>query len=135
MADTIEMLDYRHSCAIGDAFDEPLAAARNCDINVLATLKERTDGFAVGGVDKLHSVLDVTIAYPEGAKGFWDFLAGRVRTVRIEVRELTLPEDWYEGDYEGSQAFRAGFQRWVADLWRDKDTRIEALLARPATPR
>lgn len=96
-------------------------------------LKPKAGGFAFAlsamGQD-LNSLLDVTIVYPDGAKGFWDFLAGRVRQVRVEVRQLTIPDEWFAGDYENDAAFRARFQQWIAQLWHDKDARIHDMLAR-----
>ncbi len=79
--------------------------------------------------ERLNSLLDVTIVYPEGSKGFWDFLSGRVRHVIVEIRELKIPHSLYTGDYQTDRAFRAEFQTWIADLWRDKDRRIGELLA------
>jgi 1-acyl-sn-glycerol-3-phosphate acyltransferase len=82
--------------------------------------------------EKINQLLDVTIVYPEGAKGFWDFLAGRVRQVVIEVRSLTIPHELYSGNYEDDPAFRKRFQDWIAQLWAEKDRRIGELLAEAA---
>jgi len=79
--------------------------------------------------EKINSLLDVTIVYPEGAKGFWDFLAGRVQQVVVEVRSLTIPHELYAGSYEDDPAFRKRFQDWIAQLWAEKDRRIDELLA------
>jgi 1-acyl-sn-glycerol-3-phosphate acyltransferase len=95
-------------------------------------LKPKSGGFAftlsaLG--ERLNSLLDVTIVYPEGAKGFWDFLAGRVRHVVVDVQQLTIPHELYVGDYERDAEFRAHFQTWVGDLWQAKDRRIGELLS------
>lgn len=82
--------------------------------------------------EKINSLLDVTIVYPEGAKGFWDFLAGRVRRVIVEVRSLTIPHELYVGNYEDDPAFRKRFQEWISQLWAEKDRRIGQLLAETA---
>jgi 1-acyl-sn-glycerol-3-phosphate acyltransferase len=79
--------------------------------------------------EKINSLLDVTIVYPEGARGFWDFLAGRVRRVVVEVRSLTIPHELYAGSYEDDPAFRKRFHEWIAQLWAEKDRRIDQLLA------
>jgi 1-acyl-sn-glycerol-3-phosphate acyltransferase len=95
-------------------------------------LKPKSGGFAftMGAMgEKLNSLLDVTIVYPGGAQGFWGLLSGRVRHVVVEVRKLTIPHALYVGDYENDRAFRAQFQTWIAQLWEEKDQRIEALLA------
>ncbi|MES0872531.1 acyltransferase [Sinimarinibacterium sp. HSW-8] len=95
-------------------------------------LKPKAGGFAftlsaLG--ERLNSLLDVTIVYPQGAMGFWDFLAGRVHHVVVEVRQLTIPHDLYVGDYENDAEFRARFQAWIGELWQAKDRRIGELLA------
>ncbi len=95
-------------------------------------LKPKSGGFAftMGAMgEKLNSLLDVTIVYPGGAQGFWALLCGRVRQVVVEVRKLTIPHALYVGDYENDREFRAQFQTWIAQLWAEKDQRIEALLA------
>ncbi|MBL6749183.1 MAG: acyltransferase [Nevskia sp.] len=82
--------------------------------------------------EKINSLLDVTIVYPEGARGFWDFLSGRVHKVIVEVRSLTIPHELYTGDYEQDPAFRKRFQEWIAQLWAEKDRRIGQLLSESA---
>ena len=95
-------------------------------------LKPKSGGFAftlsVLG-ERLNSLLDVTIVYPDGARGFWDFMCGRMRKVVVEVRQLRIPHELYAGNYETDPAFRQRVQDWIADLWRDKDRRIGELLA------
>lgn len=95
-------------------------------------LKPKAGGFAftlsaLG--ERLNSLLDVTIVYPDGARGFWDFTAGRVRKVVVEVRQLQVPHELYAGDYENDPEFRKRFQEWIAQLWAQKDQRIGELLA------
>jgi 1-acyl-sn-glycerol-3-phosphate acyltransferase len=95
-------------------------------------LRPKSGGFAftlsVLG-ERLNSLLDVTIVYPEGARGFWDFLCGRVRHVVVDIRQLTIPHELYAGDYEHDPAFRQRFQDWVSALWSEKDRRITGILA------
>jgi len=95
-------------------------------------LKPKAGGFAftlnaMGG--QLHSLLDVTIVYPEGAKTFGQFICGRVGQVIVEVRRLDIPDAFAKGDYEGDPAFRKTVQDYVAGLWAEKDARISQLLA------
>lgn len=94
-------------------------------------LKPKAGGFAftlaaMGG--RLHSLLDVTIVYPEGAKTFGQFLSGQVKNVIVDVRQLEIPAAFAQGDYEGDAAFRKQVQDYVAKLWLEKDARIGQLL-------
>jgi 1-acyl-sn-glycerol-3-phosphate acyltransferase len=75
----------------------------------------------------LQTVLDVSIVYPQGRPTLYDFLAGRVREVRVHIRQRAVPAGFADGDYENDAAFRARFQDWINGLWRDKDERIGAL--------
>lgn len=100
-------------------------------------LKPKSGGFAfaLSAMEgQLDALLDVTIVYPEGAKGFWDFMCGRMRRVVVEIRELRLPSELRSGDYEADPAFRAQFQRWVAELWTQKDRRIGEILIQTHAP-
>lgn len=84
--------------------------------------------------DGLHAILDVTIVYPNRPGGMMDLIAGRVRDIRVQVRERPI-NDQLRGDYENDAAFRERFQAWINALWRDKDDVIEQMLAPSAAPR
>jgi 1-acyl-sn-glycerol-3-phosphate acyltransferase len=78
--------------------------------------------------DKLQQVVDVTIAYPQGAVSFWDFACGRVKEIKVRVK--TLPVDnQIVGDYLQDVAFKRNFQNWLNGLWREKDQDLNRLLA------
>lgn len=97
-------------------------------------LKPKSGGFAfaISALgEKLNALLDVTIVYPQGAMGFWEFLRGDMRKVVVEVRQLEIPQEFYVGSYETDPAFRARFHTWVAGLWAEKDQRIKQILAEP----
>jgi 1-acyl-sn-glycerol-3-phosphate acyltransferase len=79
--------------------------------------------------DKFHSLLDVTIVFPDGIPGFWSFLCGRMRRVIVRVRSVPVPTALLHGDYGHDAAFRQAFSAWVQQLWQDKDAQIAALLA------
>jgi 1-acyl-sn-glycerol-3-phosphate acyltransferase len=78
--------------------------------------------------DLLRSVLDVTIAYPDGRPTVLDLFAGRVRCVRVHVRQLPIPAELIDCDYDGDPQCRVQFQRWLNGLWQDKDARLAQML-------
>lgn len=78
--------------------------------------------------DKFHSLLNVTIVYPDGVPTFWGFLCGKVKRVMVRISSLEIPERFLHGDYEGDKEFQTAFQQWVQDLWKDKDAQIAALM-------
>lgn len=100
-------------------------------------LKPKSGGLAFAMTsfgERINTLLDITIVYPDGSKGIWDFLAGRVPRVIVEVKKITLPHEFYEGDYENDPMYRARFHTWIAQLWQAKDQRIGELLAEAGVP-
>ncbi|WP_394130451.1 acyltransferase [Marinobacter nauticus] len=95
-------------------------------------LKPRAGGtaFVFGAMgEMIHTMLDVTIVYPGGRPGIWDYLCGRVRKIVIDIRTREVPERFLGMDYENNREVRVDFQRWVSEVWAEKDQRIETLLA------
>jgi 1-acyl-sn-glycerol-3-phosphate acyltransferase len=82
--------------------------------------------------EALHAILDVTIVYPDGPCTMMDLIAGRIREIRLHVRELPI-DAGLRGNYEQDAAFRERFQVWINTLWHDKDARIAQLLLAPVT--
>ncbi|MDF2463953.1 MAG: acyltransferase [Ramlibacter sp.] len=78
--------------------------------------------------ERFRSLVDVTIVYPAGRPTFWDFLCGRTPAITVRARQLPIPVEFCAGDYAGDPAFRSRFQRWLDQLWHEKDVQIEALL-------
>ncbi len=77
--------------------------------------------------EQLTSVINVTIAYPEGPYTFWEFLGGEVKDIRVHVEEIPVTEDLI-GDYVDDPIYREHFQQWLNGIWVKKDDRIEELL-------
>jgi 1-acyl-sn-glycerol-3-phosphate acyltransferase len=78
--------------------------------------------------DKFHSLLNITIVYPDGIPTFWEFLCGKLKRVIVRIGQVEVPQQLRHGDYEGDNSFRAEFQQWVQQLWQEKDIQIESLL-------
>jgi len=84
--------------------------------------------------DKFQAILDVTIVYPDGAPDFWQFLKGKLKHVTVRVRPLPVPQHLAQGDYAGDPAVREAYQKWVHQLWLEKDAQIEALTGPAPSP-
>lgn len=78
--------------------------------------------------EQFHSLIDATIVYPDGAPSFWQFLCGRTPRVIVRMRQLPIPVEFCQGDYEGDAEFRGRFHRWLATIWEEKDRQIADLL-------
>ena len=80
--------------------------------------------------DKINSILDVTIVYPEAPPSFWDFLCGHRHPVRATSRVLGIPPRLRGGDYGADGEYRRNFQVWIEEIWEEKDRSIAGLLAK-----
>lgn len=93
-------------------------------------LKPRAGGtaFVLGAMgETLHTMLDVTIVYPDGRTGFWDYLCGRIKRIVIDVRTLEIPQQFLGMDYQNDTEVQQAFQAWVSELWAHKDALIDQL--------
>ena len=94
-------------------------------------LKPRAGGtaFVLNAMgDQLDTLIDVTIAYPEGKGELFDLFVNRIKKVRVHIRTLTIPEAFRGGDYHTDPEYRAAFQAWLNQLWTEKDQTMTKLL-------
>jgi hypothetical protein len=71
--------------------------------------------------EKMETVLDLTIAYPNAVPSFWDFCCGRVRRIVVDVALREIPVHFCQGSFESDPAFREEFAQWTQQLWAEKD--------------
>jgi 1-acyl-sn-glycerol-3-phosphate acyltransferase len=83
--------------------------------------------------DRLRTLLDVTLVYPDGCSSFGDLFMGRIRRVIARVRSLPIPTELLGGDYRNDPEFREAIQDWIGQLWAEKDALIGELRRRQAT--
>lgn len=89
--------------------------------------------FTLAAMDgQLHSLLDVTIYYPEGRPSYWDYASGTVGRILVSVQQRVIPDSLL-GDYVNSAEFRQGFQLWVNELWREKDELLSKMAGKSAS--
>ncbi|MFA5960383.1 MAG: acetyltransferase [Tatlockia sp.] len=70
-------------------------------------------------------VLDVTIVYSEKSHSLWDFLCGRIRVVRVHVRNIPIPKEFSLPGLDESK--QAQFRNWLNQRWLEKDELITEL--------
>ncbi len=87
-------------------------------------------GFVLSALGEyLTGILNVTIAYPEGRRSFWDFLCGRVKKISVRIETLPVTKELL-GDYINDSAYREAFQNWLNNLWAEKDMLLETLIGK-----
>ena len=94
-------------------------------------LKPRAGGlaqvlFSLG--DRLDSMIDVTIVYPDGRPGMWELVSGRLQRVVLRAREVPIPENLRGRNYRNDRAFKRELESWVTKFWQDKDDLIDSVL-------
>jgi len=92
-------------------------------------LKPKAGGiaFVLGSMgEQIHRVLDVTIVYPDGVTSFWALLCGKIREIKVQVRSLPVSPEIL-GDYANDGHFRVRLQRWLNNIWAEKNRYIEEI--------
>ncbi|WP_404363793.1 acyltransferase [Marinobacter sp.] len=82
--------------------------------------------------ESLHTMLDITIFYPDGAPSFWDYVCGRVERITVHIRTMEIPRKFRGMDYANDPELQQEFQTWISELWAEKDELIEQLKASSA---
>jgi 1-acyl-sn-glycerol-3-phosphate acyltransferase len=97
-------------------------------------LKPRAAGasYALSVLSDIHTLLNVTIVYPEGQSTYQDFLAGRTPKVIVDLQVEEIPAEIRHGDYENDPEFRQQFQVWINRIWQDKDQTVARIMAESA---
>jgi 1-acyl-sn-glycerol-3-phosphate acyltransferase len=81
-----------------------------------------------GLADELNELIDVSIVYPNGAPGFWEFLQGKCDSVTIKIELHQLSPSMQSTDL-GEQ--RKSLGPFIESLWQAKDDLIN--LTKPPT--
>jgi 1-acyl-sn-glycerol-3-phosphate acyltransferase len=95
-------------------------------------LKPKAGGaaFVLGSMgDVMHTMLDVTVLYPNSPTNIWEMICGKVSTVVVDIQRVEIPSAFLGKDYTSDPEFKSEFQTWVNELWINKDQRISELKA------
>jgi len=88
-------------------------------------------GFVLSAMGRqMDTLVDITIHYPDGAPGYWEFLCGKMKRVTVQIESCPIPEEFLGKDYSSDSTFRKGLQRWVNELWEAKDAKLAELHAK-----
>lgn len=86
--------------------------------------------YALG--DRLQSLIDVTIVYPNPRDAayrptFWQLVSGRIPKIVVRARELNIPPNLLGRNFRTDNDFRAELEAWFAQIWQEKDALIGQL--------
>jgi len=77
--------------------------------------------------DNIDALVDMTIVYPDGVRGYGDFWLGDVSRIAVNLRKIEIPAWVKGGNYEEDEEYRKRFQAWVHQIWTEKDQLIESI--------
>lgn len=91
--------------------------------------------FVMGSMgEQMHTMLDITLYYPEGAHGVWGLLTGKIKNVVVDVQKVPIPASLRGKDYSQDPIFKEEFQGWINNIWQNKDLLIEQFKANEYEP-
>lgn len=112
----------------GTRFTPSKHASQNSPYRRLLRPKAGGMALAIASMgESFTSLLDVTIAYPDGVPGLWDLFSGKLNRIRVRVEQRGIPTEFHGGDYTNDPLFRERFQEWIQSIWREKDECLEAM--------
>ncbi len=77
--------------------------------------------------EQFESLIDVTLYYPQGAVELWDALKGRLPEVVVHIRQHKIPSNLMNGNYSIDRNYRITLQKWVNEIWKQKDEELKKL--------
>ncbi|MEL4431705.1 acyltransferase [Shewanella mangrovisoli] len=78
--------------------------------------------------EQFTNLLDVTLVYPDAPDDvLFGVMNGKVRKIVVRVRALPVPQV-DATRYFAESEYRVEFQRWLNQIWVEKDEQIDALL-------
>ncbi len=74
--------------------------------------------------EALDYLIDVTIIYPHGTPGLWQFISGQVKKISVSVRLLPIGAEVRGKDFREDPAAKKALKAWLNGLWTEKDQHI-----------
>jgi 1-acyl-sn-glycerol-3-phosphate acyltransferase len=111
----------------GTRFTEEKRNSRNSPYKNLLSPKAGGVSLVMDTMGKsLTKIIDVTIAYPQGNRSSWEFLKGRITSIKINVETLPVPIDIIKL-YTGSDEDQKKVHDWLNAIWANKDRRLSVM--------
>jgi len=111
----------------GTRFTEEKQKKQNSPFQHLLKPKAGGIGFVLTAMgNQLNKVVNVTIHYPQEIPTFVDFLCGRIKDINVVIDIKDIDQSLL-GDYVNDRAHKIQFQKWVTQLWIDKNEVLDKL--------
>ena len=76
----------------------------------------------------LDSLVDVTIIYPHGTPGVWQFISGQVRKISVRIELRPIDENIRGRNFREDSEAKGHLKNWLNGLWQEKDHLITSVL-------
>jgi 1-acyl-sn-glycerol-3-phosphate acyltransferase len=80
----------------------------------------------------LDHLIDVTICYPDGVPGLWQYVSGQVKNIVVKVRRREIPDNIRGKNFREDAEAKAALRVWMRDIWTEKDAVIDVILGHDA---
>ena len=74
--------------------------------------------------DALDYLIDVTIIYPHGTPGVWQFVSGQVPQIDVRVRLLPIGEEVRGKNFREDAQAKNALKTWLGEIWAEKEQYI-----------
>ena len=105
-------------------FTEKKHNDQNSPYENLLRPKEGGLAIALSNVPNIKYLIDMTFIYESERKGFWYYLCGRMKNIKIYIKKIEIPANFIHEDLVINDSLRSDFKIWLNDIWSDKDKLI-----------
>jgi 1-acyl-sn-glycerol-3-phosphate acyltransferase len=79
--------------------------------------------------DALDSLIDVTITYPDGKPGVWQYISGQVKKISVNIQLRPIGENIRGRNFREDSVAKRELKTWVDGIWEEKEQYISRKLA------
>jgi len=89
-------------------------------------LKPKEGGLAVAlsNINKIKELIDITIIYDSKNLGFWNYLCGNIKNIKIFISKTQIPKKYLDEKLISREELRSDFKLWLNEQWKEKDVLI-----------
>ncbi|HEY5775247.1 MAG TPA: acyltransferase [Xanthomonadales bacterium] len=80
--------------------------------------------------EALDCLIDVTIIYPDGTPGVWQYVSGQVKKISVYIQLRPIDENLRGKDFRDDPTAKGHLKSWLGGIWEEKDHLISEVLER-----
>lgn len=78
--------------------------------------------------EALDCLIDITIVYPDGTPGLWQYVSGQVKKISVRVRLCPIEEAIRGKNFREDSVAKKALKTWLDNIWLEKDQFISVAL-------